>query len=298
MYDAISSVIQKQFSGSQNVGQAKPSSQAVAVWRAVHQLLEHPPIFTDPIALKILGDAKTEALNQLDSYKDMLSTAMRVAIAVRSQFAEDERETALQNGVNQNVILGAGLDTYAYRNSHQSERVYEVDLPSTQVMKIARLKQLAIQPTSVVNYISCNFEENELEDKLLAAGFDKNQKTFFSWLGVVPYLDADAIEKTLSFISSCAPGSALVFDYIVNPDSLSDMEQMAINILAAQLAAGGEPLKSFFEPKALANKLMIYGFTQIEDIGPEYLNERYLIKRNDGLRVGNVTRMFKAVVQD
>lgn len=293
MYEAISSIIQNQFCTNHNTNNAKPSSQAVAVWRAVHQLLESPSIFNDPIALRILGDAKTDVINKLESYKDPLSTAMRVAIAVRSRFAEDEREKALRAGAYQYVILGAGLDTYAYRSTNQHERVFEVDLPSTQAMKIARLQQEKIHSTCALTYVTCDFEAGALEKSLLAAGFDKNQKTFFSWLGVVPYLDAAAIEHTLNFISSCALGSALVFDYMVEPNNLSEIEKMTITILSAQLAAGGEPLKSFFDPQVLSKKLADSGFTQIEDISPEYLNERYLTAREDGLRVGNVTRMFK-----
>jgi methyltransferase (TIGR00027 family) len=215
---------------------------------------------------------------------------------VRSRFAEDERESALNSGATQYVILGAGLDTYAYRSNHENERVFEVDLPSTQSIKVASIQQLAINPTCSVDYVACDFAENALEESLLAASFDKNQKTFFSWLGVVPYLDASAIEQTLKFIASCACGSTLVFDYMVDPNNLSEIEKMVITILSAQLAAGGEPLKSFFDPQLLAKTLADSGFTKVEDISPEYLNARYLAARDDGLRVGNVTRMFKAVV--
>lgn len=296
MYEIISSIIQNQFHAGRTIKDAKPSSHAVAVWRAVHQLLESPSIFNDPIALTILSDAKTDVMNKLESYNDPLSTAMRVAIAVRSRFAEDEREKALQAGAYQYVILGAGLDTYAYRSKNLSERVFEVDLPSTQAMKIARLQQEKIHSSCALTYVACDFEAGALGKSLLAAGFDKNQKTFFSWLGVVPYLDAAAIEHTLKFIRSCARGSALVFDYMVEPNNLSEIEKMTITILSAQLASGGEPLKSFFDPQVLSKKIADSGFTQIEDISPEYLNERYLTTREDGLRVGNVTRMFKVGV--
>ncbi|GGY78218.1 hypothetical protein GCM10011613_23530 [Cellvibrio zantedeschiae] len=296
MYDAISSVMQKQFCTAHNLDNAKPSSQAVAVWRAAHQILEQPLIFNDPLALKILGAAKSDVVDKLESHKDPLSSAMRVAIAVRSQFAEDEREAALEFGVNQYVILGAGLDTYAYRSKKPHEKVFEVDLPDTQAMKVSRLKQQEINPTCSVHYVACDFEENALEKSLLAAGFDKNQKAFFSCLGVVTYLDLSAFEQTLRFITSCAPGSILTFDYIVDPNNLSEIERIVLDVLSAQLAAGGEPLKCFFDPQLLAKKLSDLGFSHIEDISPDYLNNRYLAARNDGLRVGNVTRMFIAIV--
>lgn len=296
MYETIATIIQQQFCIDGHSDTPKPSSHAVAVWRAMHQILEQPPIFNDPLALSILGITKTDLTDKLHLYKDPLSTAMRVAIAVRSRLTEDEREKALHTGATQYVILGAGLDTYAYRNKHPREHVFEVDLPATQAAKLAKLERLGISPSCPLHYVACNFEENTLEDCLLAAGFDKTQKTFFSWLGVVPYLDELAINNTLKWIASCSAGSTLVFDYIVAPETLTEVEQLALKILSAQLAKSGEPLKSFFDPQLLAKKLVNSGFSSVENIGPEELNSRYLVQREDTLRVGNVTRMFKAAI--
>lgn len=296
MYETIPTIINNQFCSSLDLNTAKPSSHAVAVWRAAHQLLEQPLVFADPVALNILGDSKTDVTEKLELHKDPLSTAMRISIAVRSRFAEDERKDALTAGVNQYVILGAGLDTYAYRSNNKNEQVFEVDLPGTQALKVARLHQEKIHPGCAVKYVACDFEAKSLEKSLLSAGFDPNEKAFFSWLGVVAYLELDAIEQTLKFISTCAPGSALVFDYIVDPANLSEVEKMVLTILSAQLAKSGEPLKSFFDAQRLANTLENSGFSKVDDISPGYLNHRYLAEREDGLRVGNVTRLFKATV--
>ena len=123
----IQRIIQQHFHSSQKNQLLKPSSLMVAIWRAAHQLIEKPLIFEDPVALRILGDAKQDVVANLDKHQDLLSTAMRIAIAVRSRFAEDECARA---GVSQYVILGAGLDTYAYRSQRLSETVFEVDDPS------------------------------------------------------------------------------------------------------------------------------------------------------------------------
>jgi methyltransferase (TIGR00027 family) len=296
MNEVLSNILQDQFACSHSNKKLKPSTHAVAVWRAAHQLLEQQPIFEDPIALSILGEAKGDVTDKLELHKHPLSAAMRIAIAARSRFAEDERKKSLTDGTYQYVILGAGLDSYAYRNKNLNEHVFEVDLPSTQAVKIASIQRLDITPISKVSYVACDFEKNSLEERLHSSGFDRHQKTFFSWLGVVPYLDITAIEKTLKFVTSCAPGSAMVFDYIVDKDNLNEMEQFIVNILSAQLEAGGEPLKSFFNPRQLKKNLEDLGFTQIKDIGPDYLNEHYLSSREDGLRVGNVTRIFKVTV--
>jgi methyltransferase (TIGR00027 family) len=295
MNEVLSNVLQDQFACS-HCNNIRPSTYAVAVWRAAHQILEHPPIFEDPIALSILGDAKGDVTDKLELHKHPLSTAMRVAIAARSRFAEDERKKSLTDGTYQYVILGAGLDSYAYRNNDQYEHVFEVDLPSTQAVKIAGVRELGITPTCKVSYVACDFEKNSLGERLDSSGFALDQKAFFSWLGVVPYLDIAAIEETLKFVASCARGSAMVFDYIVDSDNLNEMEKLVVNALSHQLAAGGEPLKSFFDPQLLKKKLEELGFTQIKDIGPDFLNEHYLSSREDGLRVGNVTRIYKVTV--
>ncbi len=289
----IALVVRQQFTSAQSINLLKPSAQAVAMWRAAHQLLEQPPIFVDPIALPILGDEQNTIANNLDSHRDILSTAMRTAIAVRSQFAEDQRRAS---DATQFVILGAGLDTYAYREQRENETVFEVDLPQLQQIKINRLRLNKIKPTSNILYVPCNFEQNSLAQSLLAAGFDSNCKTFFSWLGVVPYLTQKAIDQTLNFILACAPGSKVVFDYIVDPGSLSDIEKIVIETLGAQLAVGGEHLQTFYRPEQLQQQLIAAGFSAVTDIDAAYLNRRYLEKRRDGLGVGNVSRMLVAEV--
>lgn len=296
MNEVLSNILQDQFACLHRNNKLKPSTHAVAVWRAAHQLLEQQPIFEDPIALSILGEAKGDVTDKLELHKHPLSAAMRIAIAARSRFAEDERIKSLTDGTYQYVILGAGLDSYAYRNKNPNENVFEVDLPSTQAVKIASVQRLDITPIGNVSYVACDFEKNSLGERLDSSGFDRHRKAFFSWLGVVPYLDTTAIEETLKFVASCAPDSAMVFDYIVDSDNLNEMEKLVVNALSNQLAAGGEPLKSFFDPQQLKKKLEDLGFTQIKDIGPDYLNENYLSFREDGLRVGNVTRIFKVTV--
>lgn len=296
MSQTIASILHSHFTHPSGISHSKPSSRTVATWRAAHQLLDNPKVFNDPLALAILGVDQEYITNQLELHQHPLSAAMRIAIAVRSRFAEDEREKALASGTQQYVILGAGLDSYGLRSQHSNEQVFEVDLAATQQHKLSRVSQLGVHPLCELNYVSCDFEQGSLESSLIAAGFNKQQKAFFSWLGVVPYLDMDAIDATLDFIAGCAPGSAMVFDYIVDTGSLNEIEAMVVGIFAQQLAAGGEPIKTYFSPQNLLHKLASYKFSTIENISPDYLNQRYLANRGDGLRVGNVTRMAKITV--
>ena len=293
MQAEIRNIIQQLFHMSTQQAQVKPSTLAVATWRAAHQVLDQPTIFEDPLAQKILGEEENIFLTKLDAHHNLLSAAMRITIAARSRFAEDE---LLASGIDQYVILGAGLDTYAYRSLRKSERVFEVDHPSTQAIKKELLRENNITSYVPVNYVGCDFENNSLQRCLVNAGLDINKKAYFSWLGVVPYLTESAIVETLSAIARCTPGTQLVFDYIVDPSQLTEVEQCVLNLMGEQLAAGGEPLMSFFSPEKMEYLLLSAGFTSVQNIDAEYLNARYLSGLNYPVNVGRVTRMMLAEI--
>ena len=296
IHQAIASILHSHFTQAGANPQAKSSSLTVARWRAAHQLLDQPQVFTDPLVLALLGPDQRHIREQLPLHQHPLSAAMRIAIAVRSRYSEDEREQAYVAGAKQYVILGAGLDSYGLRSTHAEEQVFEVDLAATQQQKIARVAQLKQQPICELKYVACDFERGALANCLVAAGFNINQQAFFSWLGVVPYLDQHAIAATLQFVASCAPGTTLVFDYMLETAELNAMEAMVADLFAQQLASIGEPIKSYFSPPEFAAMLTQLGFSKVEAITADYLNQRYLANRDDGLRVGNLTQMFKVTV--
>ncbi|MES2931960.1 MAG: SAM-dependent methyltransferase [Pseudomonadota bacterium] len=281
---------------STNAG-PKPSAQRVAVLRAAHQLLEQPLILDDPLALKILGAADQAAVrSNLAQYTDPMTTALRTSLVVRSRLAEDEWEKSASNGVIQYVILGAGLDTYAYRSKMQNCRIFEVDLPSTQQWKRDCLHAAGIEAPPQLTYVPTNFEHGSLATCLAQAGFKHDQPAFFSWLGVVVYLEPEAITETLQFIASCAPGSAVVFDYVTAPALLTAMEKMALEMIAKNVAKSDEPWKTYFDPAMLSEQMHSLGFGAANNLSAEQLHERYLSGRSDGLRVGNIARLMHAVV--
>ncbi|AXA90817.1 SAM-dependent methyltransferase [Massilia sp. YMA4] len=275
----------------------KNSTFAVAALRALHQLMDEPRIFDDPLALRILGEAgRAEVLRMQAQAADPLSKALRTALAVRSRFAEDEWAGAWQRGVRQHVLLGAGLDTWAYRQPDIGSRIFEVDLPGAQQAKRAALRAAGIEASETVRYVTADFEQDQLDAGLAHAGFDRAAPAFFSWLGVTPYLEDAAVFRTLDFVSRCAPGSAVVFDYIVEPSLLAPLERMGLEMLGAKLAEEGEPLKTFFDPVRLEERLRQRGYRTVANIGPEQLAERYLKHRADGAQAGNVTRLMYALV--
>jgi methyltransferase (TIGR00027 family) len=274
---------------------AQPSRTAlrVAMRRAAHQVLDRPKVFEDPLAAAIAGS------DNAHEPQSSFSSALRAFIAVRSRYAEDQLAAAvLQRGVRQYVVLGAGLDTFAYRNTHQSAglKVFEVDHPATQEWKRARLREANIAIPDEMTFAAVDFERQALEDGLLQAGFQKQQPAFFSWLGVTPYLSWLAFDATIQFIAGLPAGSGLVFDFAVERALLSPLQQLALDALSERVARAGEPFQLFFDPAALVSDLARLGFGHIEDLGGDEINARYFAGRADGLAVSGGGHLLSAQV--
>ncbi len=243
--------------------------------RAAHQVLEHGAVFRDPLALTILGlDAETVAGDALAHPE---RRAMRAFIAARSAFAEARAEEAFeQRGARQVVVLGAGLDTFAYRNPLAGRlRVYEVDHPATQAWKRRRLAEAGVTAPDSLVYAPVDFERDGLVERLTAEGFDPNQRAVFLWLGVVPYLTGAAVRATLAAVAGLPGGAEIVFDYADPPETLSEQARAAHRARAERVAAIGEPWLSFFEPAVLHQALRDLGFALIGDLSPRDLAARY-----------------------
>jgi methyltransferase (TIGR00027 family) len=280
--------------------QPSTTAQRVGIRRAAHQLLDEPKIFDDPLALRMIGKEDASAL-QADPYKfedTPLAPYIRASMAARSRYAEDELERGVQRGITQYVILGAGLDTFAYRNPHSRTelQVFEVDHPLTQTWKRTRLKEAGIALPGNLTFTPVDFETETLAESLRNSGFNPCRCTFFSWLGVTPYLTADAIMATLRFIASAAPGSGVVFDYMILPSLLTTAQFARFDELARRVASVGEPWQASFDPALLMNELRGMGFGYVKDNGPDEMNPRYCANRKDGLRVGGLSHIMCARV--
>jgi|SRR5271165_2416781 len=258
----------------------KPSRTAweAAVHRAAHQVLEQGRIFADPLALRILGEDAQTIARWAEEYPS--GRRMRIFIAARTRFAEDALTAAVERGVRQVVVLGAGLDTYAYRSTLGDRiRIFEVDHPVTQAWKRRRLKDAAIPVPSSLTFAPVDFEHETLAEGLAVAGFDPGQRTFFTWLGVVPYLSEGAVRSTLGFIASLPNGAQVVFDYSDPPASLPPELRTAHEKRAAHVAALGEALLNYFEKDTLRDILMALGFSAVEDLGPPQIASLYFPSR-------------------
>ncbi|HTD25294.1 MAG TPA: SAM-dependent methyltransferase [Terriglobales bacterium] len=264
------------------LGKPSRTAWAAAAHRAAHQVLEQGRIFADPLALRILGeDAETIARK---AEEQPAGRKMRIFIAVRTRFAEDALAAAVERGVRQAVVLGAGLDTYAYRSPLRDWlRIFEVDHPATQAWKRQRLEAAAIPIPGSLTFAPVDFERQTLAEGLAAAGFDPAQQTFFTWLGVVPYLSKQAVWTTLGFIASLPNGAHVVFDYSDPPDKLSPEARAFHDQGAARVEAAGEAWVSYFEADELRAKLLALGFSEIEDLAPRQIAVRYFPNRVSNL---------------
>lgn len=266
-------------------GKASKTALRVAIRRAAHQLVEQPRILEDPIAVRLIGSAYARDLERA-SHK--VARDFRAFMAVRSRYVEDRLAEAVANGIKQYVILGAGLDTFAYRNPFPSLRVFEVDFPATQEWKHSMLDEAEIPVPGNVTYVPLDFEHKTLATGLAEAGFDGGASVFFGWLGVVPYLTLAAFRATLDTIAQLPTGSAVSFDYAVAPETLSKVGRTAFDALAGRVAAAGEPFQLFFTPETMTAELDRAGFHRIEQLNSDHLNEIYFKNRADGLKLSAV----------
>ena len=253
----------------------QPSRMAlmVARQRAANQLLDHGAILDDPYAVRILGEHEDNVLQALNDHP--LMSMGRLFTAARSRIAEDALSKAVERGVRQVVILGAGLDTFALRNPHAARiSIFEVDHPATQAWKRQRLVGAELAPPPWLTFVPVDFERDDLRQKLSSAGFQCTSVAFFTWLGVVPYLTKDAIDNTLGYVAS-VPNSEVVFDYAEPPDAWSEDMKAYAAARMAQLEKINEQWVSRFEPAAVAAILRSHGFDDMEDISFQQVVSRF-----------------------
>ena len=258
--------------------------------RAFHAENEEHPVFADLLARELMTAEEYAAVQgyilggaqffepELDPAafqpKELLRRLVNVHIApsplCRAAYTEKALKTAVLTGTKQYVMLGAGLDTFAFREREflSGHRVFEVDHPLTQADKKERIARAGWTVPDNLAFVPVDFTKDRLAERLLAAGFDRSVKSFFSWLGVTYYLSAEAIDAMLSSLSGlCADGSTLVFDY---PDeNFFDAPEKRVQNTIMLAKAGGEPMKTAFSYGALEKLLERHGFLIYELLTPD-----------------------------
>lgn len=279
--------------------QHSQTALTAAAARAAHLIVDDEPhIFTDTRAGRLLGDAAETliAYHRLHGDHIVLSGA-RTQVVVRSRFAETVLAEAGERGVAQYVILGAGLDSYAYRHDTASEipRVFEVDYPASQAFKRAQLATGGIKEPDHVTFTPVDFEHDDLLARLADHGFDVDAPAVVSWLGVSMYLSRAAIGKTLRRLGALAPTSEVVFDYMLPPE-LRDQDGLAYTeAVAAHSAERGEPWLSFFGPDEMAALVAECGFARSRQLGQRDAMPAELWDRSDSIKPTVLSMLAHAI---
>jgi methyltransferase (TIGR00027 family) len=264
-----------------------PDNTAVrtALWRALHVLADPPPhVFDDTIGLQLAAPE--------DGWRERpdmsaFTRPFRASILARARFIEDQVEEQAARGVDQYVILGAGLDTFAQRRPDLASRmqVFEIDQPGPQAWKRRRLVELDFGIPPFLHLVPVDFEAGDSWwERLTAAGFDAARPAVVAAAGVSMYLTRGAIMETLRRGATLAPGSTFAMTFMLPIDMLDAEIRTGVERAAAGAKASGTPFISFFAPAAMLAMARDAGFRQARHVSAASLAERYFANRTDGLR--------------
>lgn len=284
-----------------DLGRVSMSARRGALYHAWHMWSDdEPKILADPVAAVFVDPEERETFAAtLEEPQERARRAVVRSVAVlRHRFAEDELALAVEKGVQQYVVLGAGMDTFAFRQPPFAAdlRIFEVDQPGTQAWKRARLAAVGIADPPNVRWVPLDFERVTLADGLASAGFDTAQPAFFSWLGVIMYLTWPAAAAVLSFVAALPRPSGIVLDFVPPDDALVGEDREAMRRISADAARGGELLRLRLGSEELVARLHDLGFSQVSLLTPEEATHRYFANRRDGLRVPRYAPLVSASV--
>lgn len=252
--------------------------------RARHLVAEgEPKILNDHIAQRLLGLSDEEVVTQTKGVEGRPYGAS--LWAMRSRYAEDRLAAAVERGVSQYVVLGAGLDSFALRNADTPKllSIFEVDDPPLQEWKRKRLKELGMSEPRCLSFAPCDFETMSIAEALARTEFDMQAPAVVSWLGVTQYLTRSAIDETLRWASSLATGSEIVLTYVV-PGEDAEKEKA----MHAELKTG---FVTFFTPEEISEMMLNAGLVDIEILTPKQAQSLYYTNRSDGLVAPELERL-------
>jgi len=268
-----------------------------AVGRAFH-LESDNPLVKDHLALGLAGEAGTTLQAELTKQLPEASRlAFGLAFAIRARFVEDAVDSAVRDGVRQYVILGAGLDSFAYRRPDLNEglKIFEVDRAGAQAWKRRRLAELDVSIPASVAFVPIDHETDDLRAGLTDAGFDASAPAIVSAMALTQYLAPPAIEKILNLVGTFASGSRLILTYVVPATELSDLAAAGLAWTMSQAEARGERFLSLFRPDEIDDLIQRNGFLRVDHFGPRELIDLYLADQPDAQLTG-IERLATASV--
>ncbi|MCB1173469.1 MAG: class I SAM-dependent methyltransferase [Leptospiraceae bacterium] len=266
----------------------------VALWRALHTLVDPDPVFRDLIGAQLIDEPDWRSRPDMDL---QFSRPMRASIAGRSRFIEDLLESQIHQGVSQYVLLGAGLDTCAQRRPDLAAKlqIFEIDQADTLRWKEARLSAIGHPPPANLHFIGLDFESNpDWLRALSEAGLQLDQPAFFVSSGVSMYLSKSANAETLQTIARCAAGSTLAMTFLLALDELEGEERALMEFVMQRAAESHTPFQSLFTPAEMDDLARQAGFKTTELVSAATLYDRYFAGRSDHLRAGHAEAFIVA----
>ena len=283
-------------------GQPSFTALTAAAARAAHLVVDgEPVIFADTLALALLGERAEELLSYHTSHgTHPVLAGARAQVTCRSRYTEDALARAAGSGVTQYVILGAGLDSFAYRSGGlaggRRVRVFEVDHPATQDWKRRALAHARVTVPAGVTFVPADLATGALPGLLAAAGFDSSAPALVSWLGVTMYLTGDAIAATLAAVGALAPGSEVIADYMLPAELRDDAGDTYGSLVAQASAERGEPWLSCLAPDEMADLARAAGLGTVRTVPQRDAIPAALWQRSDALRPADLAMLLHGTV--
>lgn len=279
-------------------GRSSSTAWGVALARVAHVRFHEPPhIFDDSLAFELVDPAIQPMLDRYATTEPPELHGARAYLPFRQRYQEERLAAAYQRGVRQYVILGAGLDSYAFRQPAERRdlRIFEVDFPATQTEKRARVEALGWPWPDNLAFAPCDFEADTLADALLSAGFEPASPAYFAWMGVTVYLARATVRDTLIQLRALtAPGSSVAFEFALPTEGLRGTDRLGREHSLAADNRKREPFISFFEPYEISALVHETGWHRGELLDHDAASARLLAGRSDCLSIHYGLRLAEA----
>lgn len=299
---------------------ASITALVTAFARAYHSLNGDPKVFDDFLAIDFFTEEERKffEMNMANLLKvfnpeeaelcidqaSMLAKSMKHQAPTtigRTRFTEDNLLAAVDQGVSQYVILGAGMDTFAFRHRDilKKLQVFELDHPSTQEFKKNKIAQLEWNKPQQLHFIPIDFTKENLVSVLANSSYNPDALSFISWLGVTFYLPKDVIFDTLRSIAQLAsPGSSIIFDYM-DADALIPGKACKYFTKTQEIVKmAGEPMQTGFNPDTFEADIESTGLKLKKNLNSHDINQIYFSNRSDGYSVPKHINFALAVVKE
>jgi methyltransferase (TIGR00027 family) len=262
------------------------TAERVALWRAMHVEVDAPPaVLEDLVGLQLV--APEDGWRDRPDMHPLGTRGFRAAIVARARSIEDLVAEQMAAGVDQYVILGAGLDTLAQRHPELGGRlrIFEVDQPGTQAWKRRRLVELGLGVPDWLRLVPVDFEAGESWwDGVIAAGFDPDRPAVVASTGVSMYLTKETTAATLRRLASLATGSTVAMTFLLPAELVDEADRPGLEAAARGARASGTPFISYFSPEEMLATARAAGFREARHLASDALADRYFAGRADGLR--------------